>query len=39
MAGRTRALRPGVRAAVIGGGFLGLEVASTARELGAKVTV
>ncbi|WP_195828871.1 NAD-binding protein, partial [Bordetella pertussis] len=23
----------------IGGGFLGLEVASTARELGAKVTV
>ncbi|CAM3582321.1 NAD(P)/FAD-dependent oxidoreductase [Bordetella pertussis] len=33
------ALRPGVRAAVIGGGFLGLEVASTARELGAKVTV
>lgn len=33
------ALRPGVRAAVIGGGFLGLEVASTARELGAEVTV
>ncbi|AZI31039.1 NAD(P)/FAD-dependent oxidoreductase [Bordetella pertussis] len=33
------ALRLGVRAAVIGGGFLGLEVASTARELGAKVTV
>ncbi|KCV27815.1 pyridine nucleotide-disulfide oxidoreductase [Bordetella bronchiseptica 00-P-2730] len=33
------ALRPGVCAAVIGGGFLGLEVASTARELGAEVTV
>ncbi len=37
--GLRAALHPGVRAAVIGGGFLGLEVASTARELGAEVTV
>lgn len=32
-------LAPQTRVAVIGGGFLGLEVASTARALGAEVTV
>ncbi|MBB1595483.1 NAD(P)/FAD-dependent oxidoreductase [Achromobacter sp. UMC46] len=32
-------LTPDARVAVIGGGFLGLEVASTARALGARVTV
>lgn len=32
-------LTPDARVAVIGGGFLGLEVASTARGLGAQVTV
>ncbi|WZB72002.1 NAD(P)/FAD-dependent oxidoreductase [Achromobacter xylosoxidans] len=32
-------LAPQARVAVIGGGFLGLEVASTARALGAEVTV
>lgn len=32
-------LTPDARVAVIGGGFLGLEVASTARGLGARVTV
>jgi 3-phenylpropionate/trans-cinnamate dioxygenase ferredoxin reductase subunit len=34
-----RALRPGERLAVIGGGFIGLEVASTARQLGLEVWV
>jgi 3-phenylpropionate/trans-cinnamate dioxygenase ferredoxin reductase subunit len=33
------ALRPGARMAVLGAGFVGLEVAATARGLGAKVTV
>ncbi|MCR4269010.1 NAD(P)/FAD-dependent oxidoreductase [Nitratireductor sp. ZSWI3] len=33
------ALRPGARLAVIGGGFIGLELAATARRLGAGVTV
>lgn len=33
------ALRPGVRVAVIGAGFIGCEVAATARSLGADVTV
>ncbi|MEE8084384.1 MAG: FAD-dependent oxidoreductase [Alphaproteobacteria bacterium] len=33
------ALREGVRVAVIGGGFIGLEVAAGARTRGAKVTV
>ncbi|WP_459615637.1 NAD(P)/FAD-dependent oxidoreductase [Bordetella sp. 2513F-2] len=32
-------LQPGVRLAVVGGGFLGLEVASTASALGAEVQV
>ena len=32
-------LRPGARLAVVGGGYIGLEVASTARALGAMVTV
>ncbi|MBO1111570.1 NAD(P)/FAD-dependent oxidoreductase [Bordetella petrii] len=34
-----RALRPGAAVVVVGGGFLGLEVASTARALGAQVTL
>ena len=33
------ALRPGTRLAIIGAGFIGLEVASTARALGVDVTV
>jgi 3-phenylpropionate/trans-cinnamate dioxygenase ferredoxin reductase subunit len=33
------ALRPGRRLAVIGGGYIGLEVAASARALGATVTV
>lgn len=32
-------LQPGLRALVIGGGFMGLELASTASETGAQVTV
>jgi 3-phenylpropionate/trans-cinnamate dioxygenase ferredoxin reductase subunit len=38
---RLRALlgAAGVRLAVVGGGFLGMEVAATARDLGAEVTV
>ncbi|MCH1881201.1 FAD-dependent oxidoreductase [Alcaligenes ammonioxydans] len=32
-------LHPGVRVLVIGGGFMGLELASTAHETGAQVTV
>lgn len=32
-------LRPGARVVVVGGGFVGSEVASTARSLGAEVTV
>lgn len=32
-------LRPGVRLVVIGGGFIGLEVAATAKECGCEVTV
>jgi 3-phenylpropionate/trans-cinnamate dioxygenase ferredoxin reductase subunit len=32
-------LGPGVRLVVVGGGFLGMEVAATARGLGAEVTV
>lgn len=32
-------LRPGVRVAVVGAGFIGCEVAATARTLGADVTV
>ena len=34
-----RDLRPGVRLTVIGAGFIGAEVASTGRDLGADVTV
>ncbi|WP_213576527.1 FAD/NAD(P)-binding oxidoreductase [Rhodococcus sp. USK13] len=34
-----KALREGTRLVVIGGGFLGLETAATARALGAQVTV
>ncbi len=37
--GLREALRPGLRLVVIGGGYLGLEAASTARALGATVTV
>lgn len=33
------ALRPGARLAVVGGGFIGLEVAASARSLGAEVVV
>jgi len=33
------ALRPGLRLAIIGGGFIGLELAATARKLGVEVTV
>jgi 3-phenylpropionate/trans-cinnamate dioxygenase ferredoxin reductase subunit len=33
------ALRPGTRLVVVGAGFIGLEVASTARRLGCEVTV
>lgn len=33
------ALRPGVRLAVVGGGYIGLEAAASARALGAEVTV
>ena len=33
------ALRPGTRLVVVGGGFIGLEVAATARGLGCEVTV
>jgi 3-phenylpropionate/trans-cinnamate dioxygenase ferredoxin reductase component len=33
------ALRPGIRLTVIGAGFIGMEVASTARKLGAEVTM
>jgi 3-phenylpropionate/trans-cinnamate dioxygenase ferredoxin reductase component len=32
-------LKPGVRLVCVGGGFVGMEVAVTARELGAEVTV
>jgi 3-phenylpropionate/trans-cinnamate dioxygenase ferredoxin reductase component len=32
-------IRPGVRLVVVGGGYIGLEVAATLRELGAEVTV
>jgi 3-phenylpropionate/trans-cinnamate dioxygenase ferredoxin reductase subunit len=32
-------LRPGLRLAVVGGGYVGLEVAASARGLGAEVTV
>jgi 3-phenylpropionate/trans-cinnamate dioxygenase ferredoxin reductase component len=32
-------LQPGVRLVCVGGGFVGMEVAMTARELGAEVTV
>ena len=34
-----RALRAGTRLTVIGAGFIGMEVASTARKLGAEVTM
>ncbi|MEO7587669.1 MAG: FAD-dependent oxidoreductase [Arachnia sp.] len=33
------ALKPGARVAIVGGGWIGLEVASAARQLGAEVTV
>ncbi len=33
------AARPGARAVVVGGGYIGLEVAATCRELGVDVTV
>nr|WP_294549627.1 FAD-dependent oxidoreductase [uncultured Rhodopila sp.] len=33
------ALRPGARLAIAGGGFIGLEVAASARALGAEVTI
>jgi 3-phenylpropionate/trans-cinnamate dioxygenase ferredoxin reductase subunit len=34
-----RALTPGARIAIVGAGFIGLEVAATARSLGAEVTL
>jgi 3-phenylpropionate/trans-cinnamate dioxygenase ferredoxin reductase component len=34
-----RALRPGMRLTVVGAGFIGMEVASTARKLGAEVVM
>lgn len=33
------AIRPGARVVVVGGGYVGLEVAASARKLGAEVTV
>jgi len=33
------ALRPGIRLAIVGGGYIGLEVAASARSLGAEVVV
>jgi 3-phenylpropionate/trans-cinnamate dioxygenase ferredoxin reductase component len=36
---KTRLAEPGVRLLIVGGGFLGMEVAATARGLGAEVTV
>lgn len=33
------ALRPGARLVIVGGGFIGLEVAATARSLGCEVTL
>lgn len=33
------AIKPGTRLVVVGGGFIGMEVAATARHLGAQVTV
>ncbi|NVZ22423.1 FAD-dependent oxidoreductase [Pseudomonas costantinii] len=33
------ALRPGTRLVIVGGGFIGLEVAATARSLGCEVTL
>lgn len=33
------ALKPGARLVIVGGGFIGLEVAATARERGSEVTV
>lgn len=38
-AGLRAALRPGARLVVVGAGFIGMEVAATARGLGADVTV
>lgn len=37
--GLKAALRPGARLAIVGGGFIGLEVAASARTLGVEVTV
>lgn len=37
--GLRAALRPGTRAVIVGGGFIGCEVAGTARSLGCAVTV
>ncbi len=34
-----RVLKPGSHIVIVGGGFIGLEVAATARQLGAEVTV
>lgn len=34
-----RSLKPGVRLVVVGGGFIGMEVAASARRLGAEVTL
>jgi 3-phenylpropionate/trans-cinnamate dioxygenase ferredoxin reductase subunit len=34
-----RALKPGARAVIIGGGYIGLETAATARKMGCLVTV
>jgi 3-phenylpropionate/trans-cinnamate dioxygenase ferredoxin reductase subunit len=34
-----RGIRPGARLVVVGGGFVGLEAAATARRLGAEVTI
>jgi 3-phenylpropionate/trans-cinnamate dioxygenase ferredoxin reductase subunit len=33
------ALQPGIRAVIIGGGYIGLETAATARKMGCQVTV
>jgi len=37
--GLKSALRPGARLAIVGGGYIGLEVAASARALGAEATV
>jgi 3-phenylpropionate/trans-cinnamate dioxygenase ferredoxin reductase component len=39
VAGIQQGLKPGARAVIVGGGYIGLEVAATARHMGCAVTV